>query len=195
MQGETVWAWTVALHVASLSVCLKACLYKHHVDGERDSEDEESTRAGYFAQWQRQGCSQKRKKEVYKKKKNKDMSQMSGKWSEAEREKCFQGALMVFEQPYGYAGARMQWCVWHVLGTQRSGVAEAAAARGRPPLVGCCRPPFLSSVHKASIVSVCIWFDSNCSLFTWINCACICLSLTHHPSGGVICPTPPGDRE
>lgn len=39
--------------------------------------------------------------------------------------------------------------------------------------------------------------DSNCSLFTLINCACLCfcLSVTHHPSGGVICPTPPGDRE
>lgn len=37
------------------------------------------------------------------------------------------------KQPYGYAGARMQWCIWHVLGTQSSGVAVATAAQHKPP--------------------------------------------------------------
>lgn len=109
-------------------------------------------------------------------------------WSEAQRAKCFQEALMGVKQPYGYAAARMLRCVWHVLGTQSSRVAEAAAAQQEEPeadlpCVGCCRcrPPLLRRAHSVSVHSM--WRDriviAPCLHESSVHALCfICLWLT-----------------
>lgn len=52
---------------------------------------------------------------------------------EREKKSASRKLWLGVKQPYGYAGARMRWRVWHVLGTQRSSAAETAAAQqGRP---------------------------------------------------------------
>lgn len=108
--------------------------------------------------------SKREERKVVKDTKKKSASQT---WSEAQRTKRFQEALMEVKQPYGYAGARMMWCVWHVLGTQRSGVDEAAAVQQEQPEADlpragcccCCGPPSLHSVLKASTASACVWCE------------------------------------
>lgn len=94
-----------------------------------------------------------------------------------------------------------------MLGTQRSGAAEAAAAQQEEPEAdlpvspgAAGGPTLLQSVQlNATTASVC----SPCEeagqglLVVDMNplCMLLCLAVTHHPSGGVICPTPPGERE
>lgn len=50
-----------------------------------------------------------------------------------ERQECFQKASVEVKQPYDYAGSHMRWCVWLVLGSQRSAVVEATAAHQKQP--------------------------------------------------------------
>lgn len=105
----------------------------------------------------------------------------------SEREKCFQNALMGVKQPYDYARARMLWCVWHVLGTQRSGVAEATAAQQEQPeadlpVSAAAAASQHSSVQHTKLVQCQCTSDvkrqgSNCTLFTWINSSCFCFCL------------------